>query len=69
MKFAKMPRMNEPFEPAALVAVAAPWIGVELSPESRAAVVMHLKIATELAAKLDAIELGDEAEPAPVFTP
>jgi Protein of unknown function (DUF4089) len=64
-----MPRMNEPFDPAALVAATAPLIGLELAPESRATVVMHLKIAAELAAKLDAIELGDEAEPAPVFTP
>jgi hypothetical protein len=64
-----MPRMNEPFDPAALVAAAAPLIGVELAPESRAAVVLHLKIAAGLAAKLEAVELNDEAEPAPVFSP
>jgi hypothetical protein len=61
--------MNEPFDPAAFVAAAAQLIGVELAEESRASVVLHLKIAAELAAKLDAVELDDEAEPAPVFTP
>jgi Protein of unknown function (DUF4089) len=64
-----MPRMNEPFDPAALVAATAPLLGVELAPESRAQVVLHLKIAAELAAKLEEVEFDDEAEPAPVFTP
>jgi hypothetical protein len=61
--------MNESFDPVAFAAAAASLIGVELAPESRASVVLHLKIAAELAAKLETYELDDEAEPAPVFTP
>jgi hypothetical protein len=61
--------MNESFDPAAFVAATAPLIGVHLAADSRAAVVLHLKIAAELAAQLEAVVLDDEAEPAPVFTP
>jgi hypothetical protein len=61
--------MNESFDPAAFVAATAPLIGVDLTPGSRAQVVLHLKIAADLAAKLEEVELDDEAEPAPVFTP
>ncbi len=61
--------MNETFDPAALAAAIAPLLGVDLAPESRGPVVVHLKIAAELAAKLDAVLLDDEAEPAPVFEP
>lgn len=61
--------MSEPFDPAAVAEAMAPLIGVELTPERRGAVLTHLTIAADLAAKLAAVPLDDEAEPAPVFTP
>jgi hypothetical protein len=62
-------RMNPPFDPAAYLAAVAPLLGLELAPESCGPVAMHLRIAAEMAAKLAALPLDDEAEPAPVFTP
>ncbi len=61
--------MSETFDPAALAEAMAPLLGLELTPERRGPVVMHLQIAAEMAAKLGAAKLDDEAEPAPVFTP
>ena len=61
--------MSETFDPAAVAQAMAPLLGLELTPERLAPVVMHLRIAAEMAAKLDAVGLDDEAEPAPVFTP
>jgi hypothetical protein len=62
-----MKAMNDAFDPAALAEAMAPLLGLELTPETRGPVVLHLKIAAEMAAKLPALD--DEAEPAPVFTP
>ena len=61
--------MSESFNPAAVAEVMALLIGVKLTPERRGAVLTHLKIAADLAAKLAAAPLDDEAEPAPVFAP
>jgi hypothetical protein len=61
--------MSEAFDPAALAEAMATLLGLELTPERRAPVLLHLKIAAGFAAKLDAVALDDEAEPAPVFTP
>jgi len=61
--------MSELFDPAALAEAMAALLGLKLEPESRGPVVMHLRIAAELAAKLAAVPLDDEAEPAPVFAP
>jgi hypothetical protein len=61
--------MNEPFDPAAYTAVVAPLLGLELGEESRGPVVTHLRIAAEMAARLEAVALDDDAEPAPVFIP
>ena len=58
--------MNETFDPAALAEALAPLLGLELTPERRGPVLTHLRIATEMAAKLPALD--DEAEPAPVYT-
>jgi len=60
--------MNEPFDPAALVDALAPLLGFDIAPESRGPVILHLKIAADLAARLETVELDDEAEPAAVFT-
>ena len=57
------------FDPAAFADATAPLLGLTLAPESRAAIVLHLNIAAEMALKLEAAALDDDAEPAPVFTP
>ncbi len=59
--------MNDAFDPAAFAEAIAPLLGLELTPEMRGPVTLHLKIAAEMAAKLPALD--DEAEPAPVFAP
>ena len=61
--------MSETFDPAALAEAMAPLIRIELTPERRGPVLMHLTIAADLAAKLAAAPLDDEAEPAPVYAP
>ncbi len=61
--------MNEPFDPEALVDATAPLHGIAMTPESRAQTVLHLGIASEQAALLLSAEIGDESEPAPVYTP
>ena len=61
--------MRESFDPDALIDAMAPLLGLDIKPESRGPVITHLKIAAELAAKLEAVSLDAEAEPAPVFTP
>ncbi len=43
--------------------------GLELSVESRAAVVEHFEIAAKMAGHLLEFPLSDESEPAPVYTP
>ncbi len=62
-------RMQESPDPAAYADAAAAMLGLDLTPERRGPVLMHLKIAAEMAAKLDAVALDDEAEPAPVYVP
>jgi hypothetical protein len=61
--------MSDSFDPAALAEAMAPLLGLELTPERRDATILHLRIAAEMAARLDAVRLDDEAEPAPVFIP
>ncbi len=56
-----------PFDPGAFADAAAPLLGHPLTPEQRAQVVVHLKIAAVQAALLLAAGIGDEDEPAPVF--
>lgn len=58
---------ERPFDPGALVDAAAPLLGIALTAESRAQVVIHLTIAAEQAKLLLSAEIGDEVEPAPVF--
>jgi Protein of unknown function (DUF4089) len=61
--------MSETFDPAAVAEAMAQLLGLELTPERRGPVVMHLQIAADFAAKLAAAPLADEAEPAPAFAP
>jgi hypothetical protein len=62
-------RMRDSPDTAAFAEAAAAMLGLDLTPERRGPVLMHLKIAAEMAAKLDAVALDDEAEPAPVYVP
>jgi 1-carboxybiuret hydrolase subunit AtzG-like protein len=57
------------FDPEALADAMAPLLGLLLTPESRAQTIVHLRIAAEQAEKLLSVSLGDQEEPAPVFTP
>jgi hypothetical protein len=58
-----------PFDPDALIGAMAPLLGLTLTPESRAQVVVHLRIAAEQAALLLSAPVNDDEEPAPVFIP
>jgi hypothetical protein len=58
----------KPFDPEALVDAMTPLIGLTLTQESRTQTILHLKIAADQAALLLSAEIGDEDEPAPVFT-
>jgi hypothetical protein len=55
------------FDPEAAADAMTPLLGLPLTPESRAAVIVHLKIAAEHAQKLLSVPLDDADEPAPVF--
>jgi len=57
------------FDPGAYVDAAAPLLGIQITPEWRAQVVVHLAIAAEQAKLLLSADIGDEAEPAPVYRP
>jgi hypothetical protein len=59
--------MNETFDPAALAEAMSALLGLNLTDERRGPVLVHLRIAAEMAAKLPALD--DDAEPAPVFAP
>jgi Protein of unknown function (DUF4089) len=56
------------FDPEALIEVMAPLLGLMLTPDSRAQIIVHLRIAAQQAERLFALSLDDEEEPAPVFT-
>lgn len=57
------------FDPEAIVEAMAKLHGFDLTPDSRAQVVVHLKIAADHAKRLFASAIDDAEEPAPVFTP
>jgi Protein of unknown function (DUF4089) len=57
------------FRPETLIDALAPPLGLALTPESRAQVIVHLKIAAQHAENLFSAPADDHEEPAPVFTP
>jgi Protein of unknown function (DUF4089) len=57
------------FRPDILIDALAPSFGLVLTSESRAQVVVHLRIAAEHAENLFSTPEDDRDEPAPVFTP
>jgi hypothetical protein len=52
----------------AYIETSAVVLGLTIAPEWRAAVRANLAVTFRLAALVEAFELPDEAEPAPVFT-
>jgi hypothetical protein len=57
------------FDPEAMMDALLPLLGLTVTEESRAAAMMHLRIAAEFAQQLLALSFDDQEEPAPVFTP
>ncbi len=51
------------------VETAARFLGLKLSDDSRPMVIVHLRIASQLARNLMDFPLPDESEPAPVYAP
>jgi len=60
---------KDAFEADSLIDASLPLLGLELAADSRAVVKMHLETAERLSRLVLAFPLGDETEPAPVFTP
>jgi hypothetical protein len=56
------------FDPEAVLDAMLPLLGLEATEQSRAATIVHLRIAAEHASKLLSAKLNDQEEPAPVFT-
>jgi hypothetical protein len=57
----------KPFDADALIDASAPLLQLRIEPEYRAAIKANLKTASKMAALVERVKLGDEAEPAPVF--
>jgi Protein of unknown function (DUF4089) len=57
------------FDPDSVIDATAPLLGLTIADEYRAGIATNLVITARLAALLSAFPLGDEEEPAPVFTP
>jgi Protein of unknown function (DUF4089) len=57
------------FDADALIDAALPLVGLALPEGSRPVVKLHLETAAQLARLVVDFPLGDESEPAPVFTP
>ena len=57
------------FDAGAIIEAMAPLLGLVVGEASRGAVKTHLEIAARYAALIEEADLGDQEEPAPVFTP
>ncbi len=57
------------FDPEGLVDAIAPLLGLELTAESRAEAIVHLRIAAQQADLLLSAPIDECEEPAPVFVP
>ncbi len=55
------------FDGDALIDASLPLLRLELTPESRAVVKLHLETAEKLSRLVRDFELDDDAEPAPVY--
>lgn len=59
----------KPFDENALIDAAAPLLQLRIEPEYRAGIRLNLKTASKMAALVEQVKLGDDAEPAPTFKP
>ncbi len=57
------------FDPHALIDAMAPFLDLPVSDACREGVAVHLAAARRIADSVLALDLDDEAEPAPVFRP
>lgn len=60
---------SDSFDPEAVVDAMLPLVGFTVTRESRAQIIVHLRIAAEFAQQLLSLSFDDQEEPAPVFTP
>jgi hypothetical protein len=60
---------SDSFDPEAMMDAMLPLLGLTVTDESRAATIMHLRIAAEFARQLLSLSFDDQEEPASVFTP
>ena len=58
-----------PFEADPLIDVSAQLLQLKIAPEYRPGIKQNLKTASKMAALMEQVELGDEAEPLPVYRP
>jgi hypothetical protein len=59
----------KPFDADALIDATAPLLQLRIEPEYRPGIKLNLKTAGKMAALVEQVKLGDEAEPAPVYRP
>lgn len=59
----------KPFDADALIDATAPLLQLRIEPDYRAGIKLNLKTASKMAALVEQVKLGDEAETAPVFRP
>jgi Protein of unknown function (DUF4089) len=57
------------FDPDAVIEAMSAFLALPISAEYRQGVAIHLKAAHAIAQAVLDVELPDEAEPAPVFSP
>ena len=67
--FKKCRMTAAPFDPDAIIEAMTPLLRLTPTPESRAQIVVHLRIAAEQAALLLSAPIDDDEEPSPVFVP
>ncbi len=59
----------KPFDADALIDATASLLQLRIEPDYRAGIKLNLKTASKMAALVEQVKLGDEAEAAPVFRP
>jgi len=61
--------MSGDFDADRLIDAMSELLALPVSPDCRQGIALHLRVARTMADSVLAVELPDEAEPAPVFTP
>ncbi|MBV8565763.1 MAG: DUF4089 domain-containing protein [Methylobacteriaceae bacterium] len=63
------PVTTDHFDADALIDAMAPLLGLAVGDEARPAVRLHLEMVARIAQQVLSFELGDDAEPAPIYVP